>query len=145
MRKIVVIATLFSLLLLLSLMSVTVSSEESYYSELDYNMSAVIRDLEYLYSRYVDVDPLIRDLNRAISAYESDNYSDYTMILRSVENNISILKSSAERIYFEHMIRVYGIVIGIGLVPLLIYTLLPRAYLYLWYRYRRKWVVRSRK
>ena len=115
-------------------------------SEIDSLVSTIMKDLEYLESRKVNVTSLIQRVNEDIKGLEKDpGNATYIKELESIREKIKALKSDAENIYIINNIIRYSTAVGIGLVPVAVYILLPRIYLYIWYRTRRRWIVQVRK
>jgi len=115
-------------------------------SEIDSLVSSIMKDLEYLKSREVNVSSLIHRVNEDIKGLEKDpGNTTYIKDLENIREEIKALKSDAENIYIINNIIRYSTAVGIGLVPIAVYILLPRIYLYIWYRTRRRWVVQVRK
>jgi hypothetical protein len=115
-------------------------------SEIDSLVSSIMKDLEYLKSREVNVSSLIQRVNEDIKGLEKDpGNATYIKDLESIRDEIKALKSDAENIYIINNIIRYSTAVGIGLVPVAVYILLPRIYLYIWYRTRRRWIVQVRK
>jgi len=115
-------------------------------SEIDSLASSIMKDLEYLESREVNVSSLIQRVNEDIKGLEKDpGNATYIKDLESIREEIKALKSDAENIYIINNIIRYSTAVGIGLVPVAVYILLPRIYLYIWYRTRRRWIVQVRK
>jgi len=115
-------------------------------SEIDSLVSTIMKDLEYLESREVNVSSLIQRVNEDIKGLEKDpGNATYIKDLESIREEIKALKSDAENIYIINNIIRYSTAVGIGLVPIAVYILLPRIYLYIWYRTRRRWIVQVRK
>ena len=111
--------------------------------DIDNDVGSIIRDLEYLYSKHVDISSIVQELNQAIKLWEQGEKDKALEILKNIKKEIQKLKSIANDIDLQYRIVKYikiGIIISI---PILIYFLLPRAYLYIWYRTRRKWIIRE--
>ncbi len=81
-------------------------------------------------------------LDRAVDLASRGNYAEASVIVDSVRGNVSLLMGEAERIYLYNSIYRYGLAALILSLPLLVYLFLPRLYLMLWFRSRRRWVVR---
>ncbi len=107
----------------------------------DREVGSLVQQLEQLYSAGVDVDPLVRDLDRAVKLYENGHRDSAITILKEIRERIELLKSRAPEIALRKRIAL-GIEVGaLASIPLLVYFVLPRIYLLLWYRARRKWLV----
>lgn len=102
----------------------------------------IVRDLEYLNSRGVDVSSVVVELNRAIEFYSGNNYEEAYSCLNKARSLVEELKYNAESAFMGLLLIKALTVAILGSLPLLVYTLLPRAYLYLWFKFHKKWVVR---
>lgn len=105
----------------------------------------MVKDLTYLSELGIDTFGLSKELDRALDLIQKGRYSEANTVLLKVKKELESLKSRASHIHLINEVRKYTIVVLIGLAPVLTYFLLPRLYLYLWYRYRRKWLVEGVK
>lgn len=112
---------------------------------IDDEVSAVMRDLEYLSSRGVNVSDLVDRLNHALELYQRGDVDGALNIIRDLRARISDLMGTADSVYLMLNIYRYGSAAAVLSTPLLVYLLLPRIYLILWYRSRRRWLVRRVK
>lgn len=113
--------------------------------DLDASVGSIVKDLEYLDSRYVNISGLVADLDRAVDLASRGNYSEAIAIINSVRGNVSLLMGTADRVYLYNSIARYGSAAAVLSLPLIVYFFLPRLYLALWFRSRRRWVVRVRR
>jgi hypothetical protein len=88
------------------------------------------------------VTDAVRLLDNAVKAFEDGNYSEAFRLLNASLNRIAELEAVADRIYMLNLFTKALIIAILTAIPLLIYVFLPRLYLYLWFRSRRRWVVR---
>ncbi len=144
--------TIVPLLLLTILICVSYVPNIYYcYSEINVNESIIkefkvmVKDLTYLSELGIDTFGLSKELDRALDLIQKGRYSEANTVLLKVKKELESLKSRASHIHLINEVRKYTIVVLIGLAPVLTYFLLPRLYLYLWYRYRRKWLVEGVK
>ncbi|QOJ79296.1 hypothetical protein IG193_02195 [Infirmifilum lucidum] len=112
---------------------------------LDDRVSALLRDVEYLDSRGVDVSNITKSLDAAIRLYDANRTSETMGMLDSISSEVDALKSQAEGIYLRRTVARYGVAALALSLPLIAYLAVPRAYLYLWFRLRRGWLVRKRR
>ncbi|ADI31976.1 DUF1616 domain-containing protein [Staphylothermus hellenicus] len=113
------------------------------YSEnLDSEVANVLKDIDYLYNHGVNVEDLVHKLDQAVKLINNGDYDRAKTILSGIKNEIASLKSKAETIYLYKTIYKYGLVAILLSLPILAYFLIPRIYLYLWYRLRRGWIVK---
>lgn len=109
------------------------------------NLARILKELEYLSDKRIDVDDLVRELDATVRLCESGERSKAEEILINVAVKVGSLLSEAERVYTLKLIETVVKVVSLSLVPVLVYLFLPRVYLSLWYRSRKSWyVVRKR-
>lgn len=102
----------------------------------------IMKDLEYLHSRGVDVGLVIDLLNKAISEYSSGSIEKAREYLEEAKRRVESLKMEAESTYIKIIAIKAVTVASLASIPPLIYFILPRLYLYLWFKLHRKWIVR---
>lgn len=105
-------------------------------------IESMMKDLEYLHSRGVDVERVVDLLNKAISEYVSGDVTAARTYLEEAKKVVESLKIEAEPTHARIIAVKTVIVACLVSIPLMIYFILPRLYLYLWFRFRKKWVVR---
>jgi len=110
-------------------------------NDLEAEIVALVKDIEYLSSRGVEVGPIVHELDQAVKLVQSGRLGDAEELLSRIRRSVDELKGRAEQIYIVENIYRYGLASLILLIPVLTYLLLPRLYLYTWYRSKRKWVV----
>jgi len=108
----------------------------------DYRVAEAANRLGELYRKGVNVTDAVRLLDEAVKAFEDGNYSEASRLLNASLNRIAELEAIADRIYMFNLFTKALIIAVLAAIPLLIYIFLPRLYLYLWFRSRRRWVVR---
>ncbi len=94
----------------------------------------------------VNVTPLVHELSKALKLInEGTNESlvraEY--VLSHVRSEVESLKAESPRIVLMNDFRKYGTAAAIATIPVALYFLLPRAYLAIWFRVRKRWVVES--
>jgi len=131
-------------LIAIILIAVTLSRLSIFTAQVDIDgeVSRVLRDLEYLSSRGVDVRGLVERLNEALELYQRGDVGGALSAIKEVEARASTLKGTAEAVYMASTAYRYGVAAALLSTPALVYLLLPRIYLLLWYRSRRRWSVR---
>ncbi|MEM2848636.1 MAG: hypothetical protein QXM79_07705 [Zestosphaera sp.] len=105
-------------------------------------VESIMKDLEYLHSRGVDVGLVVDLLNRAISEYFGGDVRVARTHLEEARRAVEDLKAGAESTYFRIIAVKTATVACLASIPLVVYFALPRLYLYLWFKLHRKWVVR---
>lgn len=105
----------------------------------------VLSDLEYLYSKGVKVESLVRQLDEAVKAVERGDYERAEAILSKLESRVEELKANAERTALYNALSKYLAVSAVLSIPILFYLTVPRVYLYVWYKTRRHWLVGEKR
>ncbi len=111
---------------------------------LDDRISMIVRDLEYLSDRGVDVSGIVRDLNMAIRLYGENHTDDAMGILSNISSRVEELKSIAGDIYLRNAVARYGAIVLILSIPIIAYITIPRIYLYIWFKLHGNWLVEKR-
>lgn len=109
--------------------------------EFEDEIASIMRDLEYLHGKGLDVEPVIKTLNKAIEVYYENNVVEAHEYLEKAKHLVEELKSTAETVYLTSLLTKTCIVTALASTPLVVYLVLPRLYLYLWFKSRRKWIV----
>jgi len=94
-----------------------------------------------LASQGIDVGDVVEYLSRALKFLELERYADALEELERAEVILSELELSAGSVVLRMRLSKYGTAVALALVPVAIYVLLPRVYVYAWYRARRRWLV----
>ncbi|MEM2014481.1 MAG: hypothetical protein QXJ16_03355 [Desulfurococcaceae archaeon] len=130
---------LFSLMLIaLFMLAIQLEAENSVLNEIENLMS----ELEYLHSRGLCVDDVVDLLNKAIEEYSRGNTQSAIAYFEEAKQRVVYLKPVAERVYLEILIT-RGLTVAIlASIPILIYFVLPRVYLYVWFKLHRRWIIR---
>ncbi len=115
----------------------------AYSEDLDAEVVNILNDLDYLYSRGVDIEDLVQKLDHVVKLIEGRDYDEARVLLSEIRTEVDLLKARAEEIYLYKSIYKYGLQGLVLSTPILVYILLPRIYLYLWFRFRRKWIVKK--
>jgi len=112
---------------------------------LDDRVSPIIKDLEYLSSRGVDVSNVTRSLDAAIRLYEANRTSEAMSLLDNVSSGVQSLKATAEEVYLRKAVARYSLAALVLSLPLVAYLAIPRVYVYVWFRLHRGWLVEKRR
>jgi len=107
----------------------------------DSEVGKLVKELGYLESSGLNVSSLVEELDKAVKLYYSGERSKALRILQSIEASVSKLKPLAREAAARRTMEKAITVAALASAPIAVYLLLPRAYLYLWYRLRRKWIV----
>lgn len=122
-------------LLLCNLLIVSTSSD------LDGDVGSLVERASELYSKGIDISIIIEKLNNAIVSYEEGNVNESSRLLGEARGLIENMSTIAYSVYFSNIVFKAIIVVLLATIPVLVYILLPRFYLYLWYKSRKKWIV----
>ncbi len=93
----------------------------------------------------VNVSGVVNDLSSALALIDegsNESLIKASQILSNASKEINALRAEAPRIKLMNDLRLYGTVAVLASIPILTYFLLPRAYLIMWFRSRRRWLVR---
>lgn len=113
------------------------------YSQVIYDeIGSLMRDLEYLHERGVNVSPIVYQLNKAIESYRSGDLESSLSHIHEARALIERYRGEAESIYMSILVMKMVMLIALFSIPLIVYLLLPRVYLYIWFKLHKKWVVR---
>jgi hypothetical protein len=112
-------------------------------SDFDSEVSVLVEEAGRLYSKGVDVAVVIEKLDNAIALYESGRVDEAYAALSEARSMIMDLSSIADRVYYYNTMVKAVTVAVLAVIPIAIYLLLPRIYLYVWFKTRRKWIVRG--
>ncbi len=133
------------IIILLALLLMLINSVTIVFCDyLDDRISMIVRDLEYLSDRGVDVSGIVRDLNMAIRLYGENHTDDAMEILSNISSSVGELKSVAGDIYLRNAVARYGAIALILSIPIIAYITIPRIYLYTWFKLHGNWLVEKR-
>jgi len=137
---------LIVLIILASVASVTANNSDVYLEKI----AGIIMKVEKLSGEGVDTRAIEIYLNNALRLLDKGGLTD---VERSwVEGNLSLAERIADelintlgRYVLWRNIRL-GLTVGlIALIPILVYLFLPRVWAYLWFKTRRRWIVKLKK
>jgi ArsR family metal-binding transcriptional regulator len=112
-------------------------------SDFDSEVGVLVEEAGRLYSKGVDVAVVIEKLDNAIALYENGRVDEAYAALSEARSMIMDLSSIADRVYYYNTMVKAVTVAVLAVIPIAIYILLPRIYLYVWFKTRRKWIVRG--
>ncbi len=122
-----------------------VHSENTLCDEAKSKMIEIFKICVELYRDHVDVSSILDRLNYVDKLIKSGQCSKALDELAELSNNVKILKENAYSIKLRYELTRYSLVAFLLSIPVLVYFLLPRLYLYIWYRTHRKWIVEGSK
>jgi len=112
-------------------------------SDFDSEVGVLVEEAGKLYSKGVDVTMVIEKLDNAIALYENGRVDEAYATLSEARSMIMDLSSVADQVYYYNTLVKAVTVAVLAVIPIAIYLLLPRIYLYVWFKTRRKWIVRG--
>ncbi|MCC6035312.1 MAG: hypothetical protein LM567_07455 [Desulfurococcaceae archaeon] len=131
----------FSVITLLLILSSTAILPVVFSSDFDSEISVLVEKAGELYSKGLNITVVLGKLNRAIALYEEGDVEDANMLLSEVNSLIGDMRALADRVYLVNMVIKVVTILVLAVIPLAVYFLLPRIYLYVWYKTRRKWIL----
>jgi len=132
---------IFSVITLLLILSSIAILPVVFSSDFDSEIGVLVEKAGELYSKGLNITVVLEKLNRAIALYEEGGVEDANMLLSEVNSLIGDMRALADRVYLANMVIKVVIVLVLAVIPLAVYFLLPRIYLYVWYKTRRKWIL----
>jgi len=96
-------------------------------------------------SRGVDVCEVLEHLSEVLKLLELGRYGEALEEMGRAEEVLARLEHVAGALVLRVSLAKYGGAAVLASVPLAVYVLLPRVYVYAWYRARRRWVVVSER
>lgn len=105
----------------------------------------IYKELVELSGLGVNVSELVKELSVVLDLISDGSVESITKaesILKDVRARLEVLKVRAGyEVLYANLVR-YSMVASLALIPIATYLLLPRIYLKIWFRVRRRWVVR---
>lgn len=138
MLRLVTCMSILLTLLIISLLIPQYVVGKDVYTEVTY----FVKDLEDLHSMGVDVGLVIDLLNKAMEEYRRGKVAEAQRYLDEARRIIDELKLVAESVYLKALVVKIATVGSLAVLPVAVYLILPRMYLYLWFKLHRKWIVR---
>lgn len=127
------------LVLILTSMFASIAISESF----DQDVGRIVKSLDHLYSKGIDVRKLVEELNKAVKLYYSGHPKEAYRIITDIEEKVRRLNQVANNVWLVKCL-IKGLEAAALLsIPIATYFGLPRIYLYLWYRFRKKWLVKE--
>ena len=122
----VIYATVLCICILIVALAKTTVAE----SILD-KVPGLMKEIEYLSSKGVDVQSIVDELNNAIQCYQQGDLDCATMHYEKAVVYIEDLKKTADQVYMWNTLSKVLTITILALIPVLVYVGLPRLYLYL--------------
>lgn len=105
----------------------------------------IVKNLESLYSSYVNISRAIELTHMLITSCDMGNTNSSASLVDEIYKEINRLRRVSGAKYIEVVSSKIAVGISILSMPFLIYFLLPKIYLYIWFKTRRRWLVVKRK
>ena len=131
---------LTSMLVLCILLLVPMPADHA--EDLDLEVAILVDRASKLHSMGVNTTSVVEKLSSAVEAYEHGDSEKAWALLNEARKIVEELEKGAGGTYSRLLLLKATTVALLASIPIAVYLLLPRAYLYLWFRVRRKWVVR---
>lgn len=110
-------------------------------SSFDMRVGALTDRISRLEEMGANVTGLVERVNDAVRLASTGRVDEANRMLDGVEANITRLEPIVEHEYRIRLVEKYSLAGFLLALPLLVYWGLPRLYLALWYRSRRRWLV----
>ena len=127
---------LLTLLTSIVLQSAIVSCGDPYEKFLD--LYGRIADLAL---KGINVSQYVTVLKNVLQLLEANRSEEAMELMIGIEANLSELESKADNIVFSQTVIKYAAAAAILSLPALVYLLLPRLYIYVWFKSRKRWVL----
>jgi len=101
------------------------------------------RRLQALSEKGINVSSLTSELNEAVSMLQDGEVDAALNLLDRVENEVCGLEATVDSYYMYSTIARYARVAAVLSTPVLFYLLFPRIYVYIWFKARRRWIMRG--
>jgi len=138
----VVIIRLHALLVILFLMVLVVHASVE---DVEKEFLSIYKELVELSTLGIDVSDLIKELSVILELMDDGSNESITKaesLLKDIRTRLEILKSKASyEILYVNLIK-YSSITLLALIPVATYLLLPRVYLKVWFKVRKRWVIR---
>ena len=108
-------------------------------------ISKVVRGLEELSQSYVNVTLAVRYADKWLKACGEGNYTEAVKVYSNVSEEVMRLSVFRDSSRLGMLLYKALTTLVFVLIPIAIYLLLPRVYLYLWYSSKKRWFVVKRK
>lgn len=135
--------TMLSMLLLVIIQPFIIVSGEADSSTLINEALSLLTRIQKLAGKNINVTDLTVQLNESLRLLQEGRITEAESLLERLEDEVAVLEASADTYYMWGIIMKYVRVALVLSIPLLFYLFFPRLYIYLWFRLRRRWVIRE--
>ncbi|MCY0867820.1 MAG: hypothetical protein OWQ48_01110 [Desulfurococcus sp.] len=133
---------LLVILLLSPLIQVSPAYQDLSTEVLEGRLADLLARAGSLEDKGVNVSGVIALLDRAAKYIDAGRYEDAERLLSEAEGVLAGLEEESNTVYLGNLI-VKGVEAAIiASIPLAVYFLLPRFYIYTWFKLKRRWLVR---
>ncbi|MCC6055593.1 MAG: hypothetical protein LM583_02840 [Desulfurococcaceae archaeon] len=108
-------------------------------------ISKIVKSLEELSQSYVNVTTAVKPLDELLKACSRGDFEKAVRVYSNVSSEVEKLYTLKESSKIQVLLHKALTTLALVLIPVAVYMLLPRIYLYLWYTSRRRWAVVKKK
>jgi len=116
---------------------------DSKLSDVDIRIADILDKAKNLYMKGVNVTDVVRKLDEVVELYERGDIDRARDILNDTEVEVLELEKIADNVYRSIVISKAITIAFLVSIPVAVYYFLPRVYLYIWFKLRRRWLVRG--
>jgi hypothetical protein len=116
---------------------------DSKLSDVDIRIAGILDKAKNLYMKGVNVTDVVKKLDEVVELYERGDIDRARDILNDTEVEVLELEKIADNVYRSIVISKAITIAFLVSIPVAVYYFLPRVYLYIWFKLRRKWLVRG--
>ncbi|MEM1541159.1 MAG: hypothetical protein QW101_00285 [Ignisphaera sp.] len=91
----------------------------------------------------VDVSYIVCKLKEVHEAIQNNRTEYAKLLLLNLSTEVEYLRERAPTIVMYKNIAKMSMVVAIASIPLILYIVFPRLYIYVWFKARRKWVIKT--
>jgi len=116
---------------------------DSKLSDVDIRIADILDKAKNLYMKGVNVTDVVRKLDEVVELYECGDIDRARDIFNDTEVEVLELEKIADNVYRSIVISKAITIAFLVSIPVAVYYFLPRVYLYIWFKLRRRWLVRG--
>jgi hypothetical protein len=116
---------------------------DSKLSDVDIRIAGILDKAKNLYMKGVNVTDVVKKLDEVVELYERGDIDRAREILNDTEVEVLELEKIADNVYRSIVISKAITIAFLVSIPVAVYYFLPRVYLYIWFKLRRRWLVRG--
>lgn len=116
---------------------------DSKLSDVDIRIAGILDKAKNLYMKGVNVTDVVKKLDEVVELYERGDIDRARDILNDIEVEVLELEKIADNVYRSIVISKAITIAFLVSIPVAVYYFLPRVYLYIWFKLRRRWLVRG--